>query len=149
MKRKPTKFKTVAHLTTSFEARVKFNDADPLGIVWHGNYIGYFEEGREAFGRKHGISYLDIHKNNFTTPIVESKCEHKFPLKYGDTFTVETSILKTPVAKMIFNYTIYNQDKKIVCTGHTIQAFVHVNGELSLYPPEFYEKWKEKVKFDQ
>jgi hypothetical protein len=29
---------------------VRFNEADPLGIVWHGHYIRYFEDGREAFG---------------------------------------------------------------------------------------------------
>lgn len=143
-----SKYKEVSHLTTIFEGRVKFNEADPLGIVWHGNYIGYFEDGREAFGRKHGISYLDIHKNAFSTPIVTSSCNHKLPLKYGDTFTVETSILDTPAAKMIFNYKIYNQNNQLVCTGETVQAFVNSNGELALYPPDFFQEWKKKVKFE-
>lgn len=148
MRKKRTKYNEVSHLTTVYEGRVKFNDADPLGIVWHGNYIGYFEEGREEFGRKHGISYLDIHQHDFSTPIVKSSCDHKLPLKYGDTFTVETKILDTPAAKMIFHYEIYNQHKELVCTGETVQAFVNTNGDLSLYPPEFYQDWKEKVKFN-
>jgi acyl-CoA thioester hydrolase len=149
MRKKQTKYKEVSHLNTVFSGRVKFNDADPLGIVWHGNYIGYFEEGREDFGRMHGISYLDIHENDFTTPIVKSTCDHKLPLKYGDTFTVETAILNTPAAKMIFRYEIFNQDNLLVCSGETIQAFVHIDGDLSLYPPKFYEEWKEKVKFNK
>lgn len=46
-------------LSFTSEIRVRFVETDPLGIVWHGNYIQYFEDGREAFGRHHGISYLD------------------------------------------------------------------------------------------
>ena len=53
--------------------RVRFNETDSLGIVWHGNYITYFEDGREDFGIKTGISYLDIKKS-------------AAPLRKGDTF---------------------------------------------------------------
>ena len=41
------------------EMAVRFNEADPLGIVWHGHYIRYFEDGREDFGKKYGLAYLD------------------------------------------------------------------------------------------
>ena len=53
---------TPTTLTASVIIRVRFNETDPLGIVWHGNYIKYFEEGREAFGRKYGLSYLDVQR---------------------------------------------------------------------------------------
>ena len=39
-------------LSESLIITVRFSETDPLGIVWHGNYIKYFEDGREAFGRK-------------------------------------------------------------------------------------------------
>ena len=125
--------------------RVRFNEADPLGIVWHGNYITYFEDGREYFGRKHGISYLDVKTNGFATPIVESVCKHKLPLKYGDIATIETTFVDTPANKMIFTYKIYNPDGKIVCTGKTIQVFIDEDGELVLNVPPFIEAWKKKV----
>lgn len=147
MKKRSTNYKIVEHLTTVFTARVKFNEADPLGIVWHGNYIAYFEEGREAFGRKHGMSYLDIHQNQFTTPIVNVESSYKFPLKYGDVYTIHTHILNTPSAKIIHCYEIYNQEAVLVCKGQTTQAFVDLEGNLSLYSPDFYEEWKKKVNF--
>jgi len=59
----------ITHLTTEYQGRVRFNDADPLGIVWHGNYVSYFEDGRESFGRKHGLTYLDVHQHGFSTPL--------------------------------------------------------------------------------
>ncbi len=125
--------------------RVRFNETDPLGIVWHGNYISYFEEGREAFGRAHGISYLDVKNNGFVTPIVESSCKHKLPLKYGDIATIETTFEDSLASKMIFSYKIINPEGAIVCTGKTVQVFLNEAGELALNLPTFFENWKRKV----
>ena len=127
------------------QVRVRFVETDPLGIVWHGYYITYFEDGREAFGRDHGISYLDVHKYGYTTPIVKSICEHKLSLRYGDVARIETTIVDTPAAKMIFKYTIYDSNNVVACTGETVQVFVDANGVLSLNNPPFYEEWKRKV----
>ncbi len=55
-----TKKNTPSNLKISHKIRVRFNETDPIGIVWHGNYLKYFEEGREAFGRHYKISYLNL-----------------------------------------------------------------------------------------
>lgn len=125
--------------------RVRFRDCDPLKIVWHGNYLTYFEDGREAFGRDHGISYLEIQENGFVAPIVKAVCDYKFPLKYGDVASVETTFIPVQAAKMIFNYTIFNQENRVICTGETIQVFLDLERNLQLNNPPFFEEWKEKV----
>lgn len=145
MTRKKEPYNEAQHLSVSKEIRVRFNETDPLGIVWHGYYITYFEDGREAFGRQHGISYLDVHQYGFTTPIVKSVCEHKLSLKYGDVARIETTIVNTPAAKMIFKYTIYDSKNEIACTGETVQVFLDKNGNLMLTNPPFYEAWKQKM----
>jgi len=134
--------KEVSH---SSEIRVRFAETDPLGIVWHGNYIQYFEDGREAFGRHHGISYLDHKANGYTVPIVKSVCEHKLPLTYGDIATIKTIFVDSLAAKMIFRYEIYNPENKLVCTGETVQVFVVDQGKLSLTLPPFFLDWKRKM----
>ncbi len=133
------------HITHTSEIRIRFAECDPLGIVWHGNYIQFFEDGREAFGRHHGISYLDQKANNFSTPIVSSKCEHKLPLRYGDVATIKTTYIDAPAAKMIFKYEILNPDTQVVCIGETVQVFVELGGELSLIIPDFFRDWKIKM----
>jgi len=138
-------YKEASQLTISHDIRVRFNETDPLGIVWHGYYITYFEDGREAFGREHGISYLDVQKSGFTTPIVKSQCEHKLSLRYGDVARIETTFVDTPAAKMIFRYKIFDQQNNVVCTGETVQVFLDGNGNLSLNLPPFFENWKRKV----
>lgn len=145
MTRKKEQFKEASDLTVTQEIRVRFNETDPLGIVWHGYYITYFEDGREAFGRQHGISYLDVFDSGFTTPIVKSVCEHKLSLRYGDVARIETTIVDTPAAKMIFRYTIFDNNNEIACTGETVQVFLDTNGELMLTNPPFYVEWKRKV----
>lgn len=144
MKRKE-QYKEAEGLTVSQEVRVRFNETDPLGIVWHGYYITYFEDGREAFGREHGIGYLNIHSHGYTTPIVKSSCEHKLPLKYGDVFRIETTIVDTPAAKMIFRYKIFDADSNIACTGETVQVFLNSEGIMQLNYPPFFEEWRSKV----
>lgn len=145
MTKRKERYNGVTALTVSQEIRVRFNETDPLGVVWHGYYITYFEDGREAFGRHHGISYLDIKESGFTTPIVKSGCEHKLPLRYGDVARIETTIVDTPAAKMIFRYTIFDPNNNIACVGETIQVFLNSTGELMLTNPPFYEAWKRKV----
>ena len=132
-------------ITVSKDIRIRFNETDPLGIVWHGYYITYFEDGREAFGREHGISYLDVQANGFTTPIVKSVCEHKLALKYGDVARIETTFVNSPAAKMIFKYEIFNTENKVVCTGETVQVFLGLQGNLILNNPPFFEEWKSKM----
>ena len=136
---------TKLEISHTSEIRIRFAETDPLGIVWHGNYIQYFEDGREAFGRHHGISYLDHKAHGYTTPIVKSVCEHKLPLSYGDIATIKTIFVDSPAAKMIFRYEIYNPKNKLVCTGETIQVFVANQGGLSLTFPDFFLKWKQKM----
>jgi acyl-CoA thioester hydrolase len=145
MIRKKEPYSEAKELTVSHEIRIRFNETDPLGIVWHGCYITYFEDGREAFGRHHKIAYLDVFDSGYTTPIVKSSCEHKLSLRYGDIARIETTIVDTPAAKMIYRYTIYNSKNKIVCKGETIQVFLDRNGELMLTNPPFYQDWKKKV----
>lgn len=145
MIKRKEQFNEATALTVTQEIRVRFNETDPLGIVWHGHYITYFEDGREAFGRYHGISYLDVFDSGFTTPIVKSICEHKLSLRYGDVARIETTIVDTPAAKMIFRYKIFDTNNEIACTGETIQVFLDKEGELMLTIPPFYEEWKRKV----
>ncbi len=124
---------------------VRFNECDPLGIVWHGHYIVYFEDGREAFGREHGMTYLEVQRNGFATPIVKTSTEHLLPLKYGETFCVETEFVNSSSAKLIFTYKIFNGENQLVCTGETVQVFIDDNRTLQLYNPDFFQQWKDKM----
>lgn len=136
----------MASLTHSTEVIVRFNEADPLGVVWHGHYLRYFEDGREAFGKKYSIAYLDFYKQGIAVPVVSVNCDYKRILRYGASMIVETTLEGTPAAKLIFHYKIFDKEKKhLVAKGSSVQVFVDVKTfELHLTNPPYYEAWKKQ-----
>jgi acyl-CoA thioester hydrolase len=127
------------------EIIVRFSEVDSMRIVWHGNYLKYFEDGRESFGSKYNLGYLDVYKHNVMIPLVKITCDYKRPLEYGDLAIVETCFVSTEAAKIVFNYTIYRKrDMEIAATGSSTQVFLTPQGELLLTNPEFFSGWKQK-----
>lgn len=132
-------------LTIKTETVVRFSEVDSLGIVWHGNYVKYIEDGREAFGNKYNINYLTVLKEGFVAPIVQISCDFKKPLKYAETAIIETRFVNCEAAKLKFEYTIYRgSNNEIVATGETVQVFLNKEGNLMLISPPFFLKWKKK-----
>lgn len=133
-------------LSNRIEVLVRFNEADPLGIVWHGHYIRYFEDGREAFGNMYGVGYLEVYKHGFVIPVVSVQCDFKRSLRYGDRVIVETKYIPCDAAKMKFNYHLFNAATgELVATGSSVQVFLDKEGSvLQLANPPFFEAWKNK-----
>jgi acyl-CoA thioester hydrolase len=128
------------------EVKVRFGEVDSMGIVWHGNYVKYIEEGRESFGHKYGISYLDIYANNVMAPVVHMDIDFKRQVEYGDQLIVETTYIEMESAKIVFRYKIFRKsDNELVATATTTQVFIDQDREMLLYPPEFVLEWKRKV----
>lgn len=135
-----------AALTNRTSLRVRFSEVDSMAVVWHGEYVRYMEDGREAFGRQYGIGYLDIREAGFVVPLVELNVQYKKFLKYGESAVVETRYIRTEAAKILFEYIIYSEsDGSVVATGSSTQVFVNAGtGQLELNNPLFYQTWKEK-----
>lgn len=133
-------------LSNRIEVLVRFNEADPLGIVWHGHYIRYFEDGREAFGNTHGLGYLDVYKQGFVIPIVSVQCDFKRSLRYGDRVIVETHYIPSEAAKLKFTYRLFNAATgELVASGSSVQVFLDKeNSVLQLTNPPFFEDWKKQ-----
>jgi acyl-CoA thioester hydrolase len=133
-------------LINTIEIEVKFSDVDMLGVVWHGNYIRYFEDGREAFGKQYGLGYMDVYNAGFVVPIVNVNCDYKRFLRYEDKVIIETTYTPTESAKINFTYQLLNaQTGELIVKGSTVQVFVHRdNFELQLTNPDFFLDWKQK-----
>lgn len=133
-------------LSHSTEIEVKFSEADPLGIVWHGHYIRYFEDGREAFGEAFGCRYLDFYRHNIVVPIVHIDCNYKRILRYGHRVRLETTYIDSPAAKLQFRYKLFDlatQEK--VAEGKSTQVFMDkTTMELMLTLPPFMLDWKQR-----
>ena len=132
-------------LKATVPLNIRFSEVDSMNIVWHGSYVMYFEDAREAFGKKYGIAYLDIFGNGYYAPLVDLAFKYKRPITYD--LKPELTITYKPVdaAKIVFDYEITNPENgEVLATGHSVQVFMDLNYQLVWVNPEFYEEWKKK-----
>ena len=88
---------------------VRYAETDKMGVVYHSNYLIYFEVGRTNFINKCGISYSQMEEKGIMIPLLESNCKYLQGAKYEDDLIVKTWIEELSGAKVKFNYihTIY------------------------------------------
>ena len=122
--------------------QVRFYEMDAYGIVWHGHYIGWFEAGRNELTERFQLGPLQLKAKNLLAPVVELICEYKLPAIFGDWLIIQTMMERTEVAKLIFHYRVFHQEKnKVLATGSTTHVLTDLTGNL-LYrvPPEVLER---------
>ncbi|MGN0236678.1 MAG: acyl-CoA thioesterase [Lepagella sp.] len=124
---------------------IRFSEVDSMSIVWHGSYPLYFEDAREAFGKKYGLGYMTIFSNGYYAPLVELSFKFKKPLVYEMTPLIIITYIPTESAKIVFDYQIVDQkDGSVYATGHSVQVFMDRDYQLVWENPEFYREWKAK-----
>jgi acyl-CoA thioester hydrolase len=134
-------------LSATTKVQVRFSEVDSMGVVWHGNYVKYFEDAREAFGKKYNLEYLTIFGAGLYTPLVEVNMSYKHSVVYGQDIEVEIVYKPCEAAKICFDYNIYGEvggERCLMMTGSSVQVFLDAERQLLWTSPEFYEKWKER-----
>lgn len=134
------------HLLSSLEIPIRFSETDAMGVVWHGNYLKFFEDAREHFGKQHGLDNVQIHAAGFYIPIVHSELFHKSPLHYGEVALVIAKLIYRESAKVIFEFEVINKSTgQISATGSTTQVFLDAETRLlELAKPAFIIEWENK-----
>lgn len=133
-------------LKSSLDITVRFSETDPMGVVWHGNYLKYFEDAREKLADDFGMSHYEVYNYGYFTPIVKTELNYKSSIFFGEKVRVNVILEKHDAAKIVFKYEVINlSNGKLATTGLTIQVFMHVKDRtLELVKPDFYESWEAK-----
>ena len=119
------------------ETTVEFYDLDPMRVVWHGNYINYFEIGRRVLLKKIGYSYSDMEKSGYIFPVVEIRAKYLGPLHFADRVHIKAILLEYENCLRI-KYEIRNaQTGALLTKGMTTQmAFDAKAGESCFVCPK-------------
>lgn len=124
---------------------IRFSEVDVMNVVWHGSYPLYFEDAREAFGAKYGLSYKRYMDEMVFAPIVELDIKYKRPILYGMTPVVRIVYRPTEAAKIVFDYEIVDAETGTVfATAHSVQVFMDMNYNLMWDNPGFFVEWKKQ-----
>ncbi len=133
-------------LIWSVNRKVRFNEVDPIRVLWHGHYASYFEDGRMAFGEHYGIGYQDFFSAEVVAPIRQMHIDYTAPLRFDEECSITTILFWNDAARLNFEYLIYDNTGKEVTRGYTVQLFLTPSGELYYAKPDFYEdfciRWK-------
>jgi acyl-CoA thioester hydrolase len=136
-----------APLSGSVPRTVRFEEADPLSVVWHGRYASYFEDAREHLGSMHGVGYLDFSKRGIAIPIRVLHVDYLRPLRYPARVTIQVLLHYTEAARMNYEFVIHDQDGHVTTTGYTVHVFVDGEQNLLMTCPDFYKdflrRWRE------
>ncbi|MDR1336792.1 MAG: acyl-CoA thioesterase [Tannerella sp.] len=134
-------------LRETVRIRVRFSEVDALRMVWHGCYMHYLEDAREAFGRKYGLTYLHIFDSGYVAPVADVHVQYRQPATIDDVLLVEITCRPVAGGKLIFDYRITREsDASLILTATTIQLFMTREGIFEPSSPEFFDAWKEKFR---
>lgn len=121
--------------------RVRYAETDKMGVVYHANYLIWFEIGRTEFCRARGFSYRDMEESeNAFLVVVESYCRYKAPAYYDDVLLVRTHITELRRRSLRFGYEIVREaDGAVIAEGETGHVVTDSNGRVRTFPAGFAE----------
>ena len=109
--------------------RVLYVDTDRSQVVYHANYLKYFEFGRAELMRGANYPYKQIEESGYVYPIIKTELNYYTPLFYDDLMYIHTRPSSIELVKLQFDYLITRvSDGEIICTGFTKHCAVNSGG---------------------
>ncbi len=111
------------------QMRTLYVDTDRSQVVYHANYLRYFEYGRAELMRGANYPYKEIEVSGYIYPIIKTELNYYTPLYYDDLMYIHTRPAKIELVKLQFDYLITRaEDEEIICTGFTRHCAVNKKG---------------------
>jgi acyl-CoA thioester hydrolase len=117
------------------KVRVIYADTDAMGVVYHTNYIKWFEVGRNEFMRQLGVPYTELGKLGLNLPLIKVSCDYLKFTTYDQILTIETKFDYIKRASIRFNSRIWDENKEnVLVEGYTIHACTNNEGKIRRIP---------------
>ncbi len=107
---------------------VRYAETDMMGVVYHGNFLPWFEVGRTTLLKEMGIIYRQLEADGYRLPVLEVAVKYQRPALYDDTITIVTTLREKPLLRIRLDYEVRRGDE-LLATGHTIHAFIDLAGK--------------------
>jgi acyl-CoA thioester hydrolase len=121
-------------IRSQVEVTVRYAETDMMGIVYHANYLPWFEVGRTTLLKEIGVPYRKLEEEGFRLPVLEVSAKYLRPALYDDTLDILTTLRDRPLLRVYLEYEVRRGDD-LLATGATVHAFVDRNGKPVRPPP--------------
>lgn len=105
------------------EVRPAFFDVDPMGVVYHGHYVKFFELARSALMQRFHYDYLEMRASGFLWPIVDMRIKFVRPTSLHQLLKVKATIVEFE-SRLRVEYVITSETGEVLTKGYTIQVAV-------------------------
>lgn len=124
-------------LQSEIEVEVAFHECDPLGVTWHGHYLGYFESARSALLNRIGYNFRQMTVSGYVWPIVDIRVKYVKTTTFGQRLTVRAA-LEEYENRLKIAYTIADSASgELVTKASTTQVAVEqARGEMCFVSPQ-------------
>jgi len=113
--------------------RVRYAETDQMGVVYHTNFLVWFEVGRTEYIRMNGLSYRSMEEKGVYLPVLESHCRIVASARFEDLLEVRTWVEEMKTRKMTFAYEI-RRGEDILATGQTVHICLSGEKRLIRFP---------------
>ena len=103
--------------THYIQIRVRYQETDRMGIVYHANYLSYFELGRVEWLRFKGLDYARLEDSGVLLPVVNVSVNYMAPARYDQLLSLKTELVKIGGASLVFQNEIYDENKQLLVEG--------------------------------
>ncbi len=110
-------------ISFQYPVKVYYKDVDQMGIVYYTRYFEYFEAARTELLASIGLDVTTIERTGIQLPVIHAECDYISGAKFEDNLIVDTFIREYPKSRLIIEYEIRMNKKRIV-TGKTVHAFL-------------------------
>ncbi|SMY34822.1 1,4-dihydroxy-2-naphthoyl-CoA hydrolase [Photobacterium malacitanum] len=126
-------------LTAELTLTTHFQDADPMGVIYHGNYFRFFEEVRRLLMEKINYSYRDMQASGYLWPIIDTRVKYIKPIPFDHQIRI-TATLTEWENRLRVDYIIYDAATNARMTkGYTMQVAVGIeNHEMCFVSPTIF-----------
>lgn len=104
---------------------VRYQETDQMGIVYHANYLVWFEIGRTKFIEHLGFKYADMEKSNVVSPVIDAQITYKKAIRYGEKVMIETWLEQYDGIRTEYGYRILNENGELAVSGTTKHVIVN------------------------
>jgi acyl-CoA thioester hydrolase len=114
-------------ITSRVQVTVRYAETDMMGVVYHGNYLPWFEIGRTTLLKEVGLPYRQLEAEGYRLPVLEVSAKYLRPAVYDDTLTIVTTMREKPLLRIRLDYEVRRGDE-LLATGETVHAFIDLQG---------------------
>jgi len=127
-------------LTSTSPLRVRYAETDRMGVVYHANYLVWFEVGRTDLLRGLGWTYREMEESGVMLPVIEAHCEYRRPARYDDEIEVRTTGRLLSPVRLEFTYdVVLARDGTTAVVGMTRHAALGMDGRPCRLPDRVRE----------